>query len=272
MSEALKEFDNKIFVNVRDLHNKVQRDYAKGWVKLGIENMFPYNKPQSVTIQKEHQIRRCILATGLWSLFYTIFVDLVVPQEIVDIIIEYTMLYELVDEIMNHLIYFSRGEYHELMQGLWDKMVDAQLYRTVGWFPEPEPNWIRNKYFAVNGYAWRKTFAFPGTALTFAQCVTKRLYLIKSNIIHSYFVRHTMAITKFHQGIYYTIKPSKKKERTKWQHEIELIRLLRMYKNRVIWIEEVVKAICAEESKYINPNLTWKQRHEDFPMPKVIHG
>lgn len=251
----------------KEAHSALQQNYSKGWCILPNVGWFPYDKPRLEKIEEEQKIRRALIATGLWSLFYTLFVDLMVPQEIVDLIINYTIDFEIVDEIFDHFNYFYKEGFQILCQGLWNKMVDAQLYRTVGWFPEPEPKWIRNKYFKQNGYAWRKTFDFPGTALTFAQCVVKRLYLIKNNIIYSYFQRTTVALNNC-LGVYHSIRPSYKRNHK--QHQIEMVRLLRMYRHRVNWISEVVTAICVEENKIEHPTLTLKQKHEEHPLPKSI--
>lgn len=254
--------------NFKSERKALMESYAKGWCMLPNVTWFPYDKPRLQTIQEQQKIRRALIATGLWSLFYTIFVDLMVPQEIVNLIINYTIDFEIVDEIFDHFNFFYKDAFQNLIQGLWNKMVDAQLYRTIGWFPEPEPKWIRNKYFKQNGYAWRKTFDFPGTALTFAQCVVKRLYLIKNNIIYTYFVRTTVALNNG-LGVFHSIKPCKR--RTWDQHQIEMIRLLRMYRDRVHWINDVVSAICIEENKIeIAPGREERKKHENYPLPKSI--
>lgn len=274
---ALQAFDHlqisTLVTNHESVHRMAEVNYTAK-VYLQICNSFPYNKPALCKLLEEQVVRKNMIATGLWSVFYFTWPFMVVPEEIVNLITGYTLLYESIDEIFDHLDYYQGERFNQMLHQLWAKMVDAQLYRTVGWFPEPEPNWIRNKYFYLNHYGWRKTFHFGGVIMTFAQCVMKRLYLIKNNVVYSHFRRCTVALNYGLQGFYYVLKEkaqSKKKRRTKRDDLLELIRLLRMYKERVLWIEQVVSKICEHENKTVNPNLTWRQHACDYPTPKVIH-
>jgi hypothetical protein len=241
---------------------------------FSVTHLFPYDKMPLCKMQYQQKSRSCLLSTGICTTFL-LWPDMLLPQAILQIIIEYTLLYELIDEIFDHLHYFIGAGFENMVQHLWNKLVDAQLYRTHGWMPWPEPDWIRKKYFKNCSFAWKKSFDFPGVhLLTFALCVLKRLYLIRNNTHYTYFVKHTIPLLQPGcVGTYYCIKATKKTLRTKQLYELELVRLLRLYRDRVNWIEEVVLKICEEETKnmgYNTKNDKHLQRHENYPRPKFV--
>jgi len=201
---------------------------------------FPYDKEHISKITKEMDQRFQVLQEILISIL-PIFV-LYIPKELIGIICTYTLWFEQVDELFDILDYFLKWKFHLVTDDLWSKLVKADLNKRIGYLPCPSIETIKDKYFYHNGFAWRKTFTFAHTPIgaeyTFAEVVMKRLYNTQSSAIY----------TKFKSIKEYKGRAPKKEDFVlRSTHYCQTLQLMRMYKKRVKWIQEVVSFICKKE-------------------------
>lgn len=223
-------------------------------------NLYPHSKYSQFKLEEEHAKRFSQLKDGLMLI-----PSLEIPLDVIQIIINYTILYEIIDEIFSHLHYF-KYDFDTVRDDLWILLCRAKLDLWVpqfGWPTQPKVAEIRRLYFYKEESTWRKTFDPTRQGRlhchTFAQCVMKRLDAVKRNVVYTYFKKCLeQPFSCEPRKKPYWSNPRKipywfeiklvKIKQEKWQKEqveIDLLRTLRTFRQRIDWMSQMVHHICS---------------------------